>query len=128
MSKQENPFKMLLIGSILVLAVVIIWCIMSDKKSEKEVIEHLENGDWEIISTEDYVRDGKKCIGYRIYVNRDYGSEEIYKDIFSYVTDDGYYLHTVWIYNIKSMANGSYSADYILEQTRQNQLPDPKRQ
>jgi hypothetical protein len=95
----------------------------------KNVASHEESGDWEVVSTQSYVRDGQKCMGYRIYVDYDYASTDIYKDIFLYVTDDdGYYLHTVWIYNIKFRANGSYSADYIMEQTRQGELPTPVRQ
>jgi glucose/arabinose dehydrogenase len=111
------------------IAVVIIGCIISDKKAMRDVATHLENGDWEIVSTQDYVRDGRKCIGYRIYVDRDYASTRVFKNIFSYVTDDdGYYLHTVWIYYFSSMADGSHSADYILEQTRQGELPEPEKQ
>ena len=128
MNKQKNPILLFLIGSVVVIAIVIIGSILSDRKAAKDVLAHMEGGDWEIISTEEYVRDGQKCMGYRIYVDAHYGSEDIYKDIFNYVTDDGYYLHIVWIYNVKSMANGNYSADYILEQTRLSEVPNPKRQ
>jgi hypothetical protein len=123
---KKHPIAVFFIGIFVLIAVVIIGCIISDKKAMRDVTAHLENGDWEIVSTQDYVRDGRECIGYRIYVDRDYASDQVFRHIFSYVTDDdGYYLHTVWIYYFSSMADGSYPADYIMEQTRQGELPDP---
>ena len=127
--KKINPILIFLLVLIGILAVVIIGSVISGNMTMNEVALHAENGDWEIVSDDLYIRDGKECIGYRVYVNAKYGNTDVYKNIFSYITeDDGYYLHTVWIYFLKSSANGSYSADYIMEQTRQGQLPEPIKQ
>jgi len=127
MEKSKKTFKKVLIIGIVIIAIVIIASFIVEKLAKKDLIAHEKKGDWEIVSTQSYSRDNKKCMGYRIYVKADYGSKKIYKDIFRHVTnDDGYYLHTVWIYNVKSMADGSNTASYILEQTQQYQVPEPK--
>ncbi len=81
---------------------------------------------WEIISTQDYVRDNKECIGYRIYINTDKASEQQYRSIFQEITDDGKYLHTIWFYFSKSAADGSGEADVIMEQVTEGIIPIPK--
>ena len=124
--KKSNPLLLFFLFLIGIVIVVITGCLISDTKAMKEVALHAENGDWSIVSKDEYIRDGQKCIGYRVYVNPDYGNTDVYKDIFSYIADsDEYYLHTVWIYFLKSSADGAYTAEYIMEQTRPGQLPKP---
>lgn len=73
---------------------------------------------WEVISTQNYVRDSKKCIAYRVYINVDNASDSQLLNIYEEATkDDGYYLHTVWFYYDKTSANGSGTAKITIEQT-----------
>lgn len=81
---------------------------------------------WEIISTQDYVRRNKKCLGYRVYINTRKASPAQYSSIFEEITDDGKYLHTVWFYFSKSAADGSGEADIIMEQVAEGITPIPR--
>ena len=73
---------------------------------------------WEVISTQNYVRDNNKCIAYRVYINVDNASDAQLLNIYEEATkDDGYYLHTVWFYYDKASANGSGTAQITIEQT-----------
>lgn len=82
-----------------------------------------EDIEWEIVSTQDYVRDSKACIGYRVYINTDRASELQYRSIFEEITKDDKSLHTVWFYFSKSAADGSEEADVIMEQTIEGITP-----
>lgn len=58
-------------------------------------------------STQDYVRDGKECIGYYVAVSPD-ATEDQLKQAFKEITEgDGYYLHTVYFCSDVSKANGT---------------------
>ena len=95
--------------------------------TNKDNTEHKNDGDWDIVSTSDYIRDGQKCIGYRIYITSSYATNESMKDIFTYLTkQDNYYLHTVWFYHTRSNANGTNSADSIMEETSPGKIPEIK--
>ncbi len=85
----------------------------------------LDNVDWEIISSQSYVRDGQQCMGYRVYINADDANNSAYRAIFQEVTDDGKYLHTVWFYFIKSHADGTHTANIIMEETASGVIPTP---
>ena len=80
---------------------------------------------YEVISTQEYVRDGKKCIAYRVYVP----SMPSYSDakrIFETVTNDDYYLHMIWFYVNKSKATGTDSANWTMEETVKGVTPTMK--
>ncbi len=79
---------------------------------------------WEVISTSEYVRNNKKCMGYRVYLSESKTSEEKQK-IFEEITNhSSYYLHTVWFYSTKSGASGSGSYDMgMMEQTYKGEKP-----
>lgn len=81
---------------------------------------------WEIISTQDYVRHNKKCLGYRVYINTRRASNAQYSSIFEEITDDNKYLHTVWFYFSKSAADGSGQADITMEQVAEGITPIPR--
>lgn len=83
--------------------------------------------EWEIISTQDYIRDGKECIGYRVYINTKRASNSQYKEIFNeIISNDNKYLHTVWFYYDKSAADGSGTADVTMEQIDKDIIPIPE--
>ena len=48
--------------------------------------------------TSGYIRDGKKCIGYRVIVDENATDEELLSVFRELTHYDGYYLHTVWFY------------------------------
>ena len=80
---------------------------------------------FEVVSSSEYARDGKKCKAYRVYVESKPSAKEA-REIFEYVTDDSYYLHTVWFFRTKSAASGSGSADWTMEQAVQGVTPQLK--
>jgi len=82
---------------------------------------------WEIVSTQDYIRDNKECIGYRIYINTEKASELQYRSIFEEITEDGKYLHTIWFYFSKSAADGSGEANVTMGQVAEGIIPLPKK-
>lgn len=85
-----------------------------------------EDIEWEIISTQDYVRNNKPCLGYRVYINTDRASTTQYDSIFKEITNDNKYLHTVWFYFSKSAADGSEIADVTMEQVAEGIIPLPR--
>lgn len=86
-----------------------------------------EDIQWEIISTQDYIRENKECIGYRVYINTNKASDLQYRSIFKEITDkDGKYLHTIWFYFSESAADGSEEADVTMEQIAEGIIPLPK--
>lgn len=110
----------------LLLAGIFLIVILTNKDNTTQKIEeHKNDGVWDIVSTSNYVRNGQKCIGYRVYISNSYATDESMKDIFTYLTkQDGYYLHTVWYYHTRSNANGTNSADSIMEETSPGQIPE----
>ena len=82
---------------------------------------------WEIISTQEYIRNNEKCIGYRVYINTEKASNLQYKNLFSEITNnDNKYLHTVWFYFSKEDADGSKPADITMDQTIPGIIPFPE--
>ena len=86
-----------------------------------------EEIEWEIISTQDYIRNNKECLGYRVYINTDRASDMQYRSIFDEITNDGKYLHTVWFYFSKSSATRSGTADVTMDQTVEGITPLPEK-
>lgn len=117
--KDKKIFKKLDIIfkiSIVLVVIVIVFAIFSNSKTK---------GDgWEVISTSEYVRNNKKCMGYRVYLSESKTSEEK-QEIFEEITNhSSYYLHTVWFYSTKSGASGSGSYDMgMMEQTYKGEKP-----
>ena len=69
------------------------------------------------MSNSEYVRDGKKCIAYRVSVSSDPTDDEL-TAVFNDVCNDDYYLHTVWFYSSSELASGGNSYDVaMLEET-----------
>lgn len=60
---------------------------------------------WEVISSESYFRDGKKCMGYRVYVEKN--AKESNNEIADTLSKDNYYQNTIWFYHSKNSANGT---------------------
>lgn len=63
---------------------------------------------WEVISTQPYVRDGKECMGYRVYVSRNVKDSNM--KIADTLSKDQYYQNTIWFYHSKEAASGSDAA------------------
>lgn len=107
--------KFLIIIAIFV-ACVVLFAISNNSKTKGK--------GWEVISKSEYVRDNKKCMGYRVYLseNKTYKEKQaIFEDITSH---SSYYLHTVWFYSTKSGANGSGTYDMgMMEQTYKGEKP-----
>lgn len=125
-SKSNKNRKIIFAVPIILILLVILISVFSDILNP---VEHATSGeDWKVVSTQSYIRDNKECIGYRVYVDARSATTKKYNSIFEAVTkDDGYYLHTVWFYYTTASARGNKSADVIMEQTRENQLPSPQK-
>lgn len=95
--------------------------------SEEDIAVADEDIKWEIISTQDYIRDNRECIGYRVYINTDKAYDSQYRSIFAEITNDDKYLHTVWFYFSESAADGSGKADVTMEQIAEDITPIPKK-
>lgn len=90
---------------------------LTTAESPKETAE-IAPVDYETVSTSEYARDGKKCIGYRVYVPDKDATDEQLLDIYSKVTNDAYYLHTVWIYFDRKEAEGGLASATIEETSK----------
>lgn len=94
--------KILKFFGVVVIIILIIGIIQGLSKPSK----NSSSGEgWEVVSTQSYVRDGKECMGYRVYVSSNCPATKY--EIFEAVTNDSYYKHTVWFYHSKSDADGS---------------------
>lgn len=72
---------------------------------------------YQSIDSSEYIRDNKKCIGYRVEIGDGATEEEmreVYEDV---IAGDSYYLHTVWFYGLSSdVVNvGSYTVGMLEE-------------
>lgn len=125
-SKSNKYRKVIFASPIILILLVILISVFSDILNP---VEHATSGeDWKVINTQSYIRNNQECIGYRVYVDARSATTKKYKSIFEAVTkDDGYYLHTVWFYFTSIGAKGNSSADVIMEQTRENELPNPQK-
>ena len=78
--------------------------------------------EYEVVSTQEYVRDNQKCMAYRVYVKEKPTKEQAQK-IWKQVTRDSYYLHIVWFYDDKSAATGTDGYKWKMEQTKKGTMP-----
>ena len=125
---DKRTKKIVIFGLILITALAIIFFAKTTSKkknTKKSTASKSITVDYEVVSKQEYARDGQKCMAYRVYVSSKPSYSE-FQTIFSKVTNDGYYLHTVWFYTSKSDANGSGAADWTMEQTSQDSIPSAK--
>lgn len=79
----------------------------------------VELPEYSVISSSEYMRDGKDCIGYRVEI-ADGTSKDDMRNVFKAVTkDDKYFLHTVWFYGLASDVDtvGAYTVGMLEEET-----------
>lgn len=96
----------------------------SDAKTESSEIETIKIPEYENVSNDEYVRDGKKCIAYRISVSSDLTDEELTSVFHDVCSGDDYYLHTVWFYSSSDLASDGNSYDVaMLEETASGSDP-----
>lgn len=112
--------------ALIVILVISIMCFISHCSS-KTRIESIKNADWKVVSTQSYVRDGQECMGYRIYLPEGLWDDSVMKVIYGIVTEDDYYMHTVWFYRLEHYANGSEPADAIMEEVQPGLTPSIQR-
>lgn len=117
--KKGSKKKLLLIAA----AVVIIGAAALSGNSGNKAntgsaeTETVKTPEYENVSNSEYVRDGKKCIAYRVSVSSDPTDDEL-TAVFNDVCNDDYYLHTVWFYSSSELASGGNSYDVaMLEET-----------
>ena len=70
--------------------------------------------DYAVESKSPYVRDSKECMAYRVIVDSQI-SEEDMRLVYDEVTEDEYYLHTVWFYATEAEAEGPYTIGQLEE-------------
>ena len=119
--KRTAIICMVIVAIVAVVAIVV----MIMKKGGSKSGDGKSTISYEVVSSQEYVRDGKKCMAYRVYVP----SMPSYSDakrIFETVTKDDYYLHTIWFYVSKSKAAGTGSANWTMEETVKGVTPTMK--
>lgn len=62
----------------------------------------------------EYVRDGEKCISYRVCAGTDLSEDELLAVYGDVTSGDDYYLHTVWFYSTADCA-GAYDVAQVEE-------------
>ncbi|MBQ8924057.1 MAG: hypothetical protein IJ053_04610 [Lachnospiraceae bacterium] len=117
--KLKKQFKKIKITALVCLLALIAYGIIMEHRSNRKDVSY------SVISTQSYVRDGKECMGYRVYVAKKPTSSEA-RTIFGKVTNDKYYLHTVWFYTDRNAAKGNDVANWTMEQTSQGSIPTLK--
>lgn len=117
-NNKKNRKKVLLAFAIIVL-IILACSFASDYRNNKKIY----NSDWEVVSRTNYVRAGKECIGYRVYLPNEVWNDHAMHLIYKKLTDDDYYMHTVWFYRSKHSSNGSNLADAIMEETNPGSYP-----
>lgn len=100
-SINNRTKKILKIFGIIVLVILIIGILQGLLKKPAST----SGKGWEVVSTQSYVRDGKECMGYRVYVSSSCSDTKY--SILKAVSNDSYYKHTVWFYHSKLDADGS---------------------
>lgn len=115
--------KKILIGIVIIFIVFLGICYIADSARNNKI----KNAGWKVVSDSHYTRDGKSCIGYRVYLPEDLWSDEDIRTVYHFVTDDDYYMHTVWFYRSEYTAKGSNSADAIMEETSPGLPPEIQR-
>lgn len=93
----------------------------SDTASNNSVISESETNkipDFENVSSDEYARDGQKCVSYRVSITSDLSDDELITVFNSVCGNDDYYLHTVYFYSSKDLADGGDAYDVaMLEET-----------
>lgn len=83
--------------------------------------------DFHIVSSDEYIRDGQKCILYRVYSDKENMTEKELIASFDKLMrqqHDEYYLHDVLVYSRPEYADGSESFDVAnVEEMRKGQTP-----
>ena len=115
--------KRVLIG----LAIIFIISLMIGFIVDSTRNNKIKNAGWEIISSSYYTCDNERCIGYRVYLPADLWSNDDIRTVYRFVTDDDYYMHTVWFYRSKNAADGTHSADATMEELRPGLTPEIQR-
>ena len=115
--------KKILLVVAMVFAIILIISFIADSARNSKI----KNAGWKIVSDEHYTRNGERCIGYRVYLPDDLWSDEDIRSVYHFVTDDDFYMHTVWFYHSEYSAKGSNSADAISEETSPGMPPEIQR-
>ena len=83
--------------------------------------------DFHIVSSDEYIRDGQKCILYRVYSDKENMTEKELIASFDKLMrqqHDGYYLHDVLVYSRPEYADGSESFDVAnVEEMKKGETP-----
>lgn len=114
--------KRILLAVAIVFSIILIISFIADSARNNKI----KNAGWEIVSDEHYTRNVERCIGYRVYIPDDLWSDEDIRSVYHFVTDDDYYMHTVWFYRSEYSAKGNNSADAIMEETSHGKIPEIK--
>lgn len=115
--------KKVLLAFVMVVVMILIISFIADSARNNKI----KNAGWKVVSDSHYTRDGKSCIGYRVYLPEDLWSDEDIRTVYHFVTDDDYYMHTVWFYRSEYTAKGNNSADAIMEETSSGLTPEIQR-
>lgn len=81
-----------------------------------------------VVNQSEYIRDGKKCILYRVYADKEGLSEEelldSYNSLIKQLNDD-YYLHDVMVYSSEEFAAGGNAYDVAeVEEMEKGKTPE----
>lgn len=119
--KRTAIICMVIVAIVAVVAIVV----MLTKKGGSKSNGTKPSVTYQVISQQEYARDGKKCMGYRVFVSGRPSYSDA-KAIFEEVTDDSYYLHTVWLFLSKNDASGSGTANWTMEEVTKGVTPTMK--
>lgn len=83
--------------------------------------------DFHVVTSSEYIRDGQKCIMYRVYADKeDMTEKELIASFDKLIRKlhDGYYLHDVLVYSKKEYAYGAEAYDVAnVEEIEKGQTP-----
>lgn len=111
-TKKKSGKKILAIILFSLIAIFILLMVLVNS-AEKAI------PDYTVSSSSAYVRDGKECMAYRVVTDSNI-SDDYLKIIFNKVTDDKYYLHTVWFYASNQDVNNNVTFATVEELTKDN--------
>lgn len=97
---------------------------ITEAPTEKETVaEYHTSLNWEIVSTQSYLRESKECNAWRVYISDNKYSvkkgdiRDLYMELLQTQDPaDEYYYHTVWMFFDRTKADGSGIADISIEQ------------
>lgn len=120
--KKGSKKKLLLIAATVVIIGAAAFSGNSGNKSNtgsgSAETETVKTPEYENVSNDEYVRDGKQCVSYRVSVSSDLTDDELTAVFNDVCNCDDYYLHTVWFYSSSELASGGNSYDVaMLEET-----------